>query len=402
MNSPYASRMGTIPRSFVREILKVTQEPEVISFAGGLPNPRFFPVQEIREAAAIALAQTDGSALQYGTTEGYAPLREYIAQRYRQNEGLNVTVDEILITNGSQQGLDLIGKAFLDRQDAISIERPAYLGAIQAFSAYEPRFHPVPLLDDGIDIDRLTEVLQIHRVKFFHTVINFQNPSGISYSESRRTALAEAVQRHDTLLVEDDPYKELRFEGEARSSMRNWLGDRAVLLGSFSKIVAPGLRMGWVCAARETLDRLIVAKQASDLHSNSFCQRMLHEYLVNHDIDRHIATIRAAYRQQKETMLAAIEACFPAEVHVTRPEGGMFVWATLPPRLSALELFEYALQEKVVFVPGTPFFVDGGGTHNMRLNFSNADEDKIEEGIARLGRIITKLLNRTGGSPWKD
>lgn len=398
MNSLYASRMGTIPRSFVREILKVTQNSEIISFAGGLPNPRFFPVQEIAEAAATALAGTDGSSLQYGPTEGYAPLREYIAQRYRENEGLNVTADEILITNGSQQGLDLIGKAFLDRQDAIAIERPGYLGAIQAFSAYEPEFHPVPLFADGVDIDGLAEVLRRRRVKFFYTVINFQNPSGISYSEGKRAALADILGQHGTLVVEDDPYKELRFEGQAKPSMRHWLGDRAVLLGSFSKIVAPGLRMGWVCAARTTLEKLIVAKQASDLHSNSLCQRILYKYLVNHDIDRHIATLREVYGRQKEAMLAAIDAHFPAEVHVTRPAGGMFVWATLPSRLSAMELFEHAARERVVFVPGTPFFVDGGGAHNMRLNFSNADEDKIEEGIARLGRIITNLLNRKGGS----
>ena len=298
--------MGTIPKSFVREILKVTQDPEIISFAGGLPNPRFFPTREIAEAAANALAEANGSALQYGTTEGYAPLREYIADRYRRNEGLNVTADEILITNGSQQGLDLIGKAFLDKQDAIVIEQPGYLGAIQAFSAYEPRFHSVPLQADGVDIDRLAEVLRTHRVKFFHTVINFQNPSGISYSESKRAALADVLKPRDTPLIEDDPYKELHFEATTRSSMRKWLGDRAVLLGSFSKIVAPGLRMGWVCAARETMEKLVVAKQASDLHSNSFCQRMLHRYLVRHDIDRHIATIRAAYKRQKETMLAAV------------------------------------------------------------------------------------------------
>jgi 2-aminoadipate transaminase len=184
----------------------------------------------------------------------------------------------------------------------------------------------------------------------------------------------------------------------AGPSMRRLLGDRAILLGSFSKIVAPGLRMGWICAPREVLDRLVVAKQACDLHSNWFCQRMLHRFLADHDIDRHIATIRAAYRRQKDAMLGAIHAHFPAEVGFTRPEGGMFLWATLPRRLSAVELFEHAAREKVVFVPGMPFFVDGGGTHNMRLNFSNADEDKIEEGIARLGRIVTKLLSRTGGS----
>lgn len=391
MTSPYAPRMGTIPRSFVREILKVTQNPEVISFAGGLPNPRFFPVQGIAAAAADVLTRADGSALQYGTTEGYPPLREYIAQRYRKTEGLEVSPDEILITNGSQQALDLVGKVFIDRQDAVAIERPGYLGAIQAFSVYEPQFHPVPLLEDGVDLDRLADVLRTRRVRFFHTVINFQNPSGISYSVERRRELAALLKKHDTFVIEDDPYRELRFEGTAKPSMRHELGQKAVLLGSFSKIVAPGLRLGWVCAARETMARLSVAKQASDLHSNSFCQRLLHRFLVTHDIDEHIALIRTAYKHQKDVMLAALETHWPSEVTFTRPEGGMFIWATLPERLSALELFERAAREKVVFVPGTPFFVDGGGSHNMRLNFSNADETRIEEGIARLGRIIKEM-----------
>ncbi|MBN1362542.1 MAG: PLP-dependent aminotransferase family protein [Sedimentisphaerales bacterium] len=394
MSSLYASRMGTIPKSFVREILKVTQDAEVISFAGGLPNPRFFPVREIAEAAAAVLTRADASALQYGTTEGYAPLREWVAQRYRDTEGLDVTADEILITNGSQQGLDLIGKAFINRHDDIAIERPGYLGAIQAFAVYEPQFHAVPLGADGVDLGRLADVLRTHSVRFFHTVINFQNPSGISYGAETRRRLAQLLAEYEMLVIEDDPYKELRFEGVRRNSMRHWLRERAVLLGSFSKIVAPGLRLGWVCARREIMDRLVIAKQASDLHSNSFCQRMLHQYLVSHDIDEHIETIRTAYKRQKDALLAALEVHFPAETTFTRPEGGMFIWATLPERLSALELFERAVQEKVVFVPGTPFFVDGGGTHNLRLNFSNADENKIEEGIARLGRIVKELLSR--------
>ncbi len=392
MSPLYAPRMGTIPKSFVREILKVTQDPEVISFAGGLPNPRFFPTEEIARAAAEALNGASGSALQYGTTEGYAPLREYVAQRYRTTSGLDVSADEILITNGSQQGLDLIGKVFIDRQTAIAIERPGYLGAIQAFSVYEPQFCPVSLHADGVDLERLDEVMRTQPVRFFHTVINFQNPSGISYSFEKREALAQLIRKHDALLIEDDPYRELRFEGTEAPSMRHELGEKAVLLGSFSKIVAPGLRLGWLCASREIMARLVVAKQASDLHSNSFCQRMLHRYLANHDIDEHIALIRAGYKQQKDIMLRAMEAHFPSEATFTRPEGGMFIWATVPERLSVLELFERAVKAKVAFVPGTPFFVDGGGTHNMRLNFSNADESWIEEGIARLGRLIKEML----------
>ncbi len=392
-DSQYAARMNAIPKSFVREILKVTQDPQVISFAGGLPNPRFFPTQEIAQAAAQVLAGADSSPLQYGTTEGFSPLREYIAQRYRDKQGLDVSAGDILITNGSQQALDLVAKIFIGQSDAIAIERPAYLGAIQAFSTYEPTFCPVPLDNDGIHIDCLQTVLTQHRPKFFHTVINFQNPSGISYSRERREQLAELLEEHDAIVLEDNPYGELQFEGELAPSMRTWLGDRVVLLGSFSKIVAPGLRLGWICAAPEIMDKLVVAKQASDLHSNSLCQRMLYRYLSDNDIDRHIATIRAAYGHQKNAMIAAIERHCPTEVGFTRPRGGMFLWMTLPPKLTAVALFERAIQEKVAFVPGTPFFVDGGGVHNMRLNYSNADPDRIEEGIRRLGGLMKELLS---------
>ena len=392
MDHLFATRMNTIPKSFIREILKVTENPEVISFAGGLPNPRFFPVEEIAKAASHVLGGADVSALQYSTTEGYQPLREYIAQRYMKKKGLAVSADEILITNGSQQGLDLIGKVFIGKGDKVAIERPAYLGAIQAFSVYEPQFHPVPLLEDGVDIDRLKSVLDGNRVKLFHTVINFQNPSGISYSQSRREELAELFAKYDTIVIEDDPYGELRFAGEMPRSMRSWLDGRAVLLGSFSKTIAPGLRLGWICAKRQIMDKLVIAKQASDLHSNPLTQRIVHRYLMDNDVNKHIATIIVAYRKQRDVMVAAIEESFPSEVSFTRPEGGMFLWVTLPEQLSALELFNLAVEEKVAFVPGTPFFVDGGGKNNMRLNFSNSDQDRINEGIRRLGKIMKNLL----------
>ena len=390
----YAQRMNGVPRSFIREILKVTADPQVISFAGGLPNPRYFPVQEIAQAAGEVLSQPGDCGLQYGTTEGYLPLREYLAQRYRDKMALAVSADEILIINGSQQGLDLVGKVFIDRGAAVVIEQPAYLGAIQAFSVYEPQFHAVPLRDDGVDVDHLESLLETCRVRLFHTVINFQNPSGITYSLRTRRRLAEVLGRHETLLVEDDPYGQLRFAGEAAPSMRTWLAGQAVLLGSFSKTVAPGLRLGWICAPRPIMDKLVVAKQASDLHSNSLCQRIVHRYLTNHNLDEHIATIVAAYKGQRDAMVQAIESHFPPEVTFTRPQGGMFLWATLPAGLSALDLFERAAAQKVAFVPGTPFFTDGGGVRNMRLNFSNAPEDKIEEGIRRLGTIMKQSLTQ--------
>jgi 2-aminoadipate transaminase len=287
--------------------------------------------------------------------------------------------------------LDLLGKVFIGKGDAVAVERPAYLGAIQAFSIYEPQFHMVPLQEDGVDVDRLRDVLNGQPVKLFHTVINFQNPSGISTSKSKREALADLFKQYDAIIVEDDPYGELRFNEVAPPSLRSWLDDQVILLGSFSKTVAPGLRLGWICARREIMDRLVVAKQASDLHSNSMSQRMVCRYLMNNDVDKHIAEIIAAYKKQRDAMISAIEEYFPAEVRFTRPDGGMFLWVTLPEQLSALELFEHAVKENVAFVPGTPFFVDGGGVHCMRLNFSNSDEDKIEEGIKRLGRIIKTL-----------
>jgi 2-aminoadipate transaminase len=395
MECLYASRMNTIPKSFIREILKVTENPNVISFAGGLPNPRFFPVKEIAQAASDVLAGADASALQYSTSEGYRPLREVIAQRYQEKRGLTITADEILITNGSQQGLDLLGKVFIGRRDAVAIERPAYLGAIQAFSVYEPEFHAVPLLDDGVDVDRLRDILDKHRVKLFHTVINFQNPSGISYSQNKREELAKLFPQYKAVVVEDDPYGELRFMGTAPPSMWSRIDGKVILLGSFSKTIAPGLRLGWVCAKRDIMDKLVVAKQASDLHSNSLCQRTVYQYMMSNYVDKHIATIIAAYKKQKDIMLSAIEEYFPPEVNFTRPDGGMFLWVTLPEQLTALGLFERAVKENVAFVPGTPFYVDGGGANCMRLNFSNADEDKIEEGIRRLGWIMKSML--TGG-----
>ena len=372
LNELFASRMHTVHQSFVREILKVTERPEVISFAGGLPNPRFFPVQPLAEAAGRVFAECGPEALQYRNTEGYRPLREFLAERYRTRLGLDVAPEEILITTGSQQALDLLGKVFLDRDDGVALERPGYLGAIQAFGIYQPQFHSVLLREEGVEVEALREALEQPRTKLFYSVPNFQNPSGLSYSEETREAVAEVCRETGKLAIEDDPYGELRFRGEPKRSLRHYLDD-AILLGSFSKIVSPGMRLGWVCAPRPILEKLIVAKQATDLHSNALCQRIVHQYLLHNDLDAHIATIR--------------EAC-PEEVTSTQPEGGMFLWLTLPAGASSLALFEQALAQNVAFVPGAPFYVDGGGDDTLRLNFSNADEEMIVTGIARLGKAM--------------
>jgi len=392
MNNRFADRMKTTSKSFIREILKVTQQPEVISFAGGLPNPGFFPVEEIARASTKVLAKDGRNILQYSTSEGYLPLREFISERYLRKSGLKIEPDDILITNGSQQGIDLIGKVFLNKGDRVVIERPGYLGAIQAFSIFEPKFQSVPLLDDGIDTDLLEKALSEDDAKLLYTIPNFQNPSGITYSGQKRKDVANILKKHNVVCVEDNPYGELRFTGEDLPCIRKY-SENTILLGSFSKIISPGLRIGWICAGKEIMEKLIVAKQAADLHSNYLSQRIVHQYLMDNDIDEHIRKIRGAYGKRRDLMINMMTEYFPEEVKYTKPEGGMFLWVTLPERASSLDLFELAVKENVAFVPGNPFYTDDGSRNNtLRLNFSNSDEEQIEEGIKRLARCLERLM----------
>lgn len=392
----FARRMSSLHRSFIREILKAAVDPAIISFAGGLPNPRFFPVRELEEAARKVLVSDGQSALQYATTEGFPPLREKIAERYAAR-GTRVDPNDILILNGSQQGLDLIGKAFLDAGDEILLESPSYLAAIQAFGIFEPRFRSLPLDRDGVCIRELEEALRAGLPKLFYAIPNFQNPSGISYSADRRREAARLLAGSSTVLVEDDPYGEIRFMGADLPSIRACMAtqgmstDAAVLLGTFSKIVSPGMRLGWICAGKEIMERLVVAKQAADLHSNEFTQRVVHRYLCDYDVESHITRIRAGYRVQRNLMVDLARRLFPPDVTCTEPEGGMFLWMTLPPGMSALAFFEKALEQKVTFVPGQAFFANGGGENTLRLNFSNCDEAMIEEGMKRLARVYAGM-----------
>lgn len=387
----FAPRMAKTPKSFIREILKVTERPEIISFAGGLPSPALIDVAGIRAAADSVLEHDGQAALQYSTTEGYLPLRQFIADRYRKRLGLSVSPDEILITNGSQQCLDLIGKVIIGAGDHVAIERPGYLGAIQAFSLYEPVFHPVPLGVEGPDIAMLEKECRDQMIRMFYGVPNSQNPSGITYSAKNREEIAAVMEEYGTLFVEDDAYGELNFSGTALPSLRTCLPGQTVITGSFSKILAPGMRMGWVVAPPAIMDQLVIAKQASDLHSNYLSQRIAYEYLTHADIDSHIARIRAAYRHQRDVMLRMLRNEFPESVSFTQPLGGMFVWVTLPEGCSSMEVFEQALREHVAILPGTPFYVDGGGSDTMRLNFSNATEETIISGMERLGRVVRSL-----------
>ena len=394
MNFRFTNRIQNTPKSFIREILKVTQDPSIISFAGGLPNPGLFPIEELQEAAREILATAGARALQYSTTEGHAELRAWIAARYARRS-VTVDPDQVLITTGSQQCLDLLGKLFIEKDDEVVLERPSYLGTIQAFTMFEPRFVTVDLEQDGPNLEQVETLLATGRPKLFYAVPNFQNPSGLTYSRAKREALGEIMRRHpETIFIEDDPYGELRFEGEHHKPLYAYTEGRSVMLGSFSKITVPGFRLGWMVAPPEIIRLAVKAKQAADLHSSTFNQFVIAEYLKRHSIDDHIARITERYGAQARAMVAALEREIPAGVSFTRPEGGMFSWVTLPAgRGSCMDLFNLAIEQKVAFVPGMPFYTDGTGQDTLRLNFSNASEATIDDGITRLCRCMKDFLN---------
>lgn len=391
MAEMFARRMGTVHRSFIREILKVTANPEIISFAGGLPNPELFPVAAMDKAAHEVFSNIGAAALQYSTTEGDAGLRAIIARRYKENRGLDVDPDSILVTTGSQQILDIVAKVFIDRGDKVVIERPGYLGAIQAFSLFEPEFVTVSLEPDGPNLDELEAAFR-DGAKCFYSVPNFQNPSGVSYSLAKRKGVAELLDRYDVLFIEDDPYGELRFMGEDLPSIYSFRKKPGILCGSFSKIAAPGFRIGWLVAGQAAYDKLVIAKQAADLHTSTVAQAIMRRYLETNDIESHVALIRERYGYQRGVMVEMIRQYFPSGVSIIEPEGGMFLWATMPEGFSSMDLFDVAIKDKVAFVPGRPFYVDGTGENTMRLNFSNSDEARIEAGIKRLGKSIEAFL----------
>lgn len=391
----FSHRIQATPPSMIREILRVTEQPDVISFAGGLPSPDFLDIDGIRKAADEVLEKGEKAVLQYSTTEGYRPLREWIAKRYRKRLSISVDRDEILITNGSQQTLDLVARIFIDEGDPISIEAPGYLGAIQAFSQYMPVFHAFSLRGDGPDITSLVQVLERSNPKILYTIPNSQNPSGITYTTEKRKEMAAVLQDYETILLEDDAYGEISFSGTRRPTFRNLLSDnQTVLLGSFSKIVAPGFRLGWLCAPPEIIDQATIAKQASDLHTNIFVQHVLARYLEMTDMDERISSINRAYHEKCSMMLEIMDELFPERVSFTRPDGGMFIWLTLPDGLSAMDLWRRALENNVAILPGTPFYTDGGGDNGVRLNFSNEDAEKIEIGISRLAAALKDCMNK--------
>ncbi|WP_099469774.1 aminotransferase-like domain-containing protein [Konateibacter massiliensis] len=394
MEQLFSDGVLNTPSSFIREILKVTQSDDIISFAGGLPNPISFPADALKESSDRVIHDFQGKVFQYSTTEGYDPLREYIAKRYEEKFELSYDKNDILITTGSQQALDLLGKVLINKGDRLAIERPGYLGAIQSFSMYQPSFVGIDLKDNGLDAAMLKTELEKGPIKLLYTVPNFQNPTGLTYSKESREQVCNILQDYNTVLIEDDPYGDLRFDGENLPYIGAGKLPNSVLLGSISKIITPGFRLGWICTKnRELMHQLVIAKQASDLHSNIFSQYVIYDYLSHHDLTEHIVKIRQLYKEQSSAMLAAIQKYFPSTIKYTVPQGGMFLWATLPDGQSALELFQKASKKKVAFVPGDPFYVGEKNVPSFRLNYTNSDSDTIFEGIKRIAQAIEDLLS---------
>jgi 2-aminoadipate transaminase len=375
--------------SAIRDLLAVTARPEVISFAGGLPAPELFPVDGLRASFDAVLRAEGAQALQYGPTEGHLPLREYLAQRLA-TRGIVASPEEILLTTGSQQALDLLGNVLVRPHARLVVEAPSYVGALQAFGAHDPAYLPVPMDGDGLCVDDLAGLLSAGGAALLYTVATFQNPSGVTMSTPRRAALLEVCARHGLPLIEDDPYSELRYGGPEVPPLRALPGGaETIYLGTFSKILAPGLRLGWVVAPRPLIARLVRAKQAADLHTDSLVQRAVLHYCTHADLAAQVARLRAVYGARRDAMLAALARYLPPGSRWTRPDGGMFTWVSLADGVDTRVLLQAALARGVAFVPGVAFYAAGsGGLSDLRLNFSHAKPETIEEGIRRLGTVI--------------
>ncbi|ATW26769.1 PLP-dependent aminotransferase family protein [Candidatus Formimonas warabiya] len=394
MEFKFAERMEYLKASEIREILKVTERPEVISFAGGLPAPELFPVEEIKEVNRIVLEEEGTQALQYTTTEGYLPLREWIARRMNTRLRTNLASDNILLTHGSQQALDLSGKVFLDKGDVVLCESPTYLAAISAFRAYGCKFFEVPTDDEGMIPEELERILEkTEKVKIIYVIPDFQNPTGRTWSLERRERLVKAAIKHQVVVIEDNPYGELRFEGEALPSVKYFDPVGCVIcLGTFSKTFCPGYRIGWVAGDQRAIQKYVLVKQGADLQCNTIAQREIAKYLELYQIDEHIAKIREVYRRRRDLTVKTMEDEFPEGVTFTRPQGGLFAWVELPAHINAREVLEKSLERNVAFVPGGSFFPNGGKENTFRINFSNMPEERIVIGLKCLAEVLREFI----------
>lgn len=387
----FASRALELESSVIRDILKVTSLPEFISFGGGYPAPELFPIEGLNKACQKVLEEVGPPSLQYSLTTGVPPLRRYLAERVSK-QGFKVDEANIQVTAGSQQGLDLVGRLFLEPGSVVITEIPTYLGAIQAFNFYGAKYVSVPMDENGILIDQLEDKVKESKPRIIYIVPNFQNPSGITLSEERRHQLVEIAKRYEVPIIEDNPYGELRYAGKDVPSIQSIGGDYVIQLQTFSKIVSPGLRIGWISASKEITALFERVKQSTDLHTNTFCQYLITEFAKDGALDRHIEELKVAYSERRQVMLDAMEAHFPEEVNWTKPEGGLFLWVELPRGMNSAQLLDKAVEKKVAYVPGSPFYAQTKGENTMRLNFSNASPEKIVEGIRRLGQVIKENL----------
>ena len=398
----FSKRVTHMKASDIREIGKLIADADMISFAGGMPDPDLFPIAELKKIATRVLEEEGQAALQYNSTAGYPPLRDKIARRMRR-QGMQVLTDNILMISGSQQGIDFCAKAFLDEGDAVICESPSYSGAINAFESYLPEFIEVQTDDQGMDIDQLRTMLEARdNVKLIYVNPDFQNPTGRTWSLTKRKQLLELATQFDIPIIEDDPYSCFRYEGRAMPTLKSLDKDQKVIyLGTFSKTLCPGLRIGWLAACREIWEKIEIIKQVADIHTNSLAQREIDKYLDHYSLDNQIARISAVYGRRRNVMLNAMAESFPSKCRYTRPEGGFFIWVELPPSINAREILMDALKEKVAFIPGGGFFPNSNQENTFRLSFSTMPDEKIREGIKRLGRVLHRTMDQRNSSTSK-
>ena len=393
----YAKRMDLFKKSELGEILKLIEEPDIISFAGGLPASELFPVEEMKKVSVKVLDENGEEALQYSGSQGYLPLRNHIAKRMNEKGKTNVKAEDILVTSGSQQALDFAGNVFLDEGDIVLCESPSYLGALNAFKGYKPRIMEVPTDKEGMITEGLEKILKENdRVKFIYVIPDFQNPTGVTCSLDRRKKFMEVVNKYEIPVIEDNPYGELRYEGEFLPALKSFDTKGLVIyLGTFSKIFCPGYRLGWTCASKDILQKFITCKENSDLQTSTIGQRELSKYIDDYDLDEHVEKIKSTYKKRRDLMLDCMEKEFPEVVSFTHPHGGLFTWVKLPEKLNAQDLMKKCVENKVAYVPGGFFFPEGNKENYFRLNYSSSKEEKIVEGIKRLGDVLKEALNET-------
>jgi 2-aminoadipate transaminase len=392
----YADRTEFMKASEIRELLKLTENPDIISFGGGMPSPHAFPIKVIEKIVKKVLEKNGTQALQYGPTEGITPLREALIKRMEKTRSIKCNLNQIIITTGSQQVLDLVPKILINPGDCIAVECPTYVGALTAFNCYQPNYIPVHMDENGMKTDELEEKIKANRnktIKFIYTIPIFQNPSGVTLSLERKKHLLEIANAYDILILEDEAYSELEYSKMRLPSLKGMdKNEKVIYTHTLSKVLSPGFRLGWLIASEEIVRKMAIAKQGVDLCTNMLVQFIAEEYIKSGYIDKQIPKIRKMYKKKRDIMLKALERHFPDGSCWNKPEGGMFIWVSLPEKMDTKEMFLDAIKAKVAYVNGSAFCVDGCGRNCMRLNFSNTDDNKIEEGIRRLAKIIKERL----------